>query len=133
MTESERRSTRQRRAVEDVLGRTDDFVSAQDLYARLREQGERIGLATVYRTLASLADTARVDVLRSHDGETRYRSCSSPHHHHHLVCRRCGFTVEVDEPAVEEWTERTAREHRFTSVSHTLEVFGVCASCSAHG
>jgi Fur family ferric uptake transcriptional regulator len=87
-----------------------------------------VGLSTVYRTLQQLADSAEVDVLRSDDGEARYRRCSAGHHHH-LVCRSCGRTVEVAGPTVEAWAERVAAEHGFREVSHTLEVFGVCAEC----
>ena len=96
----------------------------------LRARGERVGLATVYRTLQGLAQAAEVDVLRSADGEAVYRRCTSGEHHHHLVCRTCGRTVEVAGPAVERWAEKVAAEHGFAEVSHTLEVFGTCAACA---
>lgn len=125
-----RRSTRQRAAVAQLLERLDEFRSAQDLHDELRRGGEGIGLTTVYRTLQSLADAGEIDVLRTDTGEAIYRRCSR-HHHHHLVCRRCGRTVEVEGPAVERWAERTATDHGFTDVSHTVEVFGTCGTCAA--
>jgi Fur family ferric uptake transcriptional regulator len=128
-TESPTRTTRQRRAVHQVLDQLDGFASAQDIHEHLRRGGDRVGLSTVYRTLQQLADAAEVDVLRTGDGEALYRRCSAGHHHH-LVCRDCGRTVEVAGPAVERWADRVAAEHGFSDVSHTLEVFGVC---SAHG
>lgn len=133
MPDIERRNTRQRRAVEDALRTTDDFISAQDLHAKLRTAGDTIGLATVYRTLSTLAEDERVDVLRTQEGEARYRLCSTDDHHHHLVCRDCGRTVEIEGPAVEEWAATTAQAHGFTLVTHTLEVFGRCAQCGARG
>lgn len=129
MAETGRRDTKQRRAVEQVLRETDDFVSAQALHGMLRESGDTVGLATVYRTLNAMAEDGRVDMLRVDDGEARYRLCESEEHHHHLVCRECGRTVEIEGPTVESWAERVANEHGFTDVSHTLEVFG---TCSAH-
>lgn len=132
MTGTERRPTRQRRAVEEALRHTQDFVSAQDLHLRLRQAGDTIGLATVYRTLAVLAEDERVDVLRADDGEARYRQCSTGEHHHHLVCRSCGHTVEVDGPAVEAWANDVATAHGFRDVEHTVEVFGTCAACAAN-
>ncbi|MCE0488409.1 Fur family transcriptional regulator [Ornithinimicrobium sediminis] len=128
MTETRRRPTRQQAAVTARLEMTEDFTSAQDLHARMRESGESVGLATVYRTLTALAASGEVDVLRTDDGEAVYRMCSTGHHHH-LVCRDCGRTVEIEGPTVERWTERVAAEHGFTDVSHTLEIFG---SCSDH-
>ena len=126
MTETRRRPTRQQAAVTARLEMTDDFTSAQDLHARMREAGDAVGLATVYRTLTSLAASGEVDVLRTDDGEAVYRMCSTGHHHH-LVCRQCGRTVEIEGPTVEQWTERVAAEHGFTDVSHTLEIFGTCS------
>lgn len=126
MTGTERRDTKQRRAVEQVLRDTDDFISAQALHARLREGGSTVGLATVYRALNAMAEDERVDMLRVDDGEARYRLCETTAHHHHLVCRECGRTVEIEGPAVESWAEAVAAEHGFRAVSHTLEVFGTC-------
>jgi Fur family transcriptional regulator, ferric uptake regulator len=122
------RPTRQRRAVAEVLGTFSDFRSAQEIHELLTRRGETVGLATVYRTLQRLADAGEVDVLRTEDGEAIYRRCS-PAHHHHLVCRTCGATVEVEGPAVERWTRSIAEEHGYADVSHTLEIFGVCAAC----
>ena len=125
-----RRSTRQRSAVSAVLDEAQAFLSAQELHARLRARGESVGLATVYRALQALAEEGDVDVLRTDDGEAVYRRCSTGHHHH-LVCRSCGRTVEVEGPQVESWAKRTGAEHGFTAVEHVVEVFGVCAPCSA--
>jgi Fur family ferric uptake transcriptional regulator len=122
------RSTRQRAAVSALLDRLDDFRSAQEIHEELRRDGEGIGLTTVYRTLQNLSESGEVDVLRTDSGEAVYRRCST-HHHHHLVCRRCGRTVEVEGPAVESWAQRIAEENGFSEVSHTVEVFGVCAKC----
>lgn len=122
--------TRQRIAVREELARGAAFRSAQEVHAQLRAAGTRIGLTTVYRALQSMAERGEVDVLRQPDGESVYRQCSTPRHHHHLVCRECGRTVEVDGPAVERWADKVAAQHGFSSVEHTLEVFGTCAGCN---
>lgn len=124
-----RRPTRQQSAVIEQLTRSGDFTSAQELHARMREEGAKVGLATVYRTLTALAAAGEVDMIRTDDGESVYRMCSTGHHHH-LVCRACGRTVEIEGPAVERWADRVADEHGFTDVSHTLEIFGTCADCA---
>ena len=125
-----RRPTRQRAAVEELLVNIGDFMSAQDLHARLRAQGQGVGLATVYRTLQAMAADGDVDMMRTSDGEAVYRRCSNGHHHH-LVCRNCGKTVEVEGPAVESWTDKISTENGFSDVHHTLEIFGLCAACTA--
>jgi Fur family transcriptional regulator, ferric uptake regulator len=124
------RPTRQRRAVAAALADVEVFRSAQDIHAQLRARGDDVGLTTVYRTLQALADAGEIDVLRTPDGEAVYRLCSNGHHHH-LVCRACGRTVEIEGPAVESWARRTAQEHGFAEIEHTLEIFGTCAPCAA--
>ncbi|MBL7493696.1 transcriptional repressor [Frankia sp. AgB1.9] len=125
------RVTRQGDAVLAALSETDTFSSAQDLHARLRDRGMPVGLTTIYRHLQVLAEHGEVDVVRTDDGETRYRRCANEAHHHHLVCRGCGRTVEVEGPEIERWTARVAAAEGFTDISHTLELFGTCASCAA--
>ncbi|GMA30978.1 Fur family transcriptional regulator [Litorihabitans aurantiacus] len=125
------RTTRQRTAVAELLDDSEQFRSAQEVHRMLADRGESVGLATVYRTLQALADVGEVDSLRGPDGEVRYRRCDQRSHHHHLVCRRCGTAVELDAAAVEEWSGRIASQHGFTDVEHTIELFGLCAACSA--
>lgn len=124
------RRTRQRAAIDEILNETDDFASAQQLHATLRERGSRIGLATVYRTLQAMADAGRVDVLRTDSGEAVYRRCDIADHHHHLVCRSCGAAVEIARPAVEAWADQVAAEHGYVEVTHTVELFGLCPRCA---
>lgn len=129
MRTATRRPTRQQLAVMEQLSEREDFTSAQELHAHLRDAGAKVGLATVYRTLAALAAAGEIDTLRTDEGEAVYRKCSTGHHHH-LVCRSCGRTVEIEGPAVERWADKVAAEHGFAQVEHTLEVFGVCPECA---
>jgi len=125
------RNTWQRDRVRAALSDTPGFVSAQDLHAALRDDNTGIGLATVYRALATLAASGEADQLQSPEGEAIYRACSSEGHHHHLICRNCGTTVEIQATDVEEWAQRTAAAHGFTRAEHVVDIFGLCATCSA--
>ena len=124
-----RRRTRQRDAVAALLQQREDFRTAQQIHADLREAGDDVGLTTVYRCLAAMTESGEVDILLGQDGEARYRACSTGHHHH-LVCRSCGFTVEVTAAPVERWARRTAEEHGFSDVTHTVEIIGLCDTCA---
>lgn len=123
------RTTRQRTAVMAALAAADSFQSARELHAALAARGDRVGVATVYRTLAALSAAGDVDVLLRDDGESVYRRCSG-HHHHHLVCRTCGRAVEVTGPTVEAWATAEATRHGFVEVRHTVEISGICPQCA---
>lgn len=125
------RNTKQREEILALLRREEDFRSAQQLFTAMRLQGSKIGLATVYRNLQALVDAGEADTMRLPTGEQLYRLCGQAvQHHHHLICRYCARTIDIIGPAVEKWADRVAAEHEFTAVSHTLDIFGTCPSCS---
>ncbi|GAA1642923.1 Fur family transcriptional regulator [Microbacterium flavum] len=127
------RNTWQRDRVREALGDAGGFVSAQDLHRVLRDENTGIGLATVYRALATLATSGEADQLQSPDGEAIYRACSTAGHHHHLICRSCGKAVEIEADEVESWAQRTASAYGFTQAEHVVDIFGMCAECTARG
>ena len=130
VAEVKRRSTWQRGAIMDLLERSQVFLSAQQIHAELEEEGTKVGLATVYRNLQSLAEEDLVDTVRSDDGEALYRLCTNEGHHHHLVCRSCGKAVEIAGSLFENWVHDIASANGFTKVEHVAEFFGLCNDCS---
>lgn len=135
MTTTPQRRTRQRVTIAEVLGALEEFRTAQDIHDLLRRRGDAVGLATVYRTLQSMAEAGEVDVVRLPDGQASYRACgeATHDHHHHLICRSCGRAVEVEFAGVEELITKLAKQHGFTGVDHSIELHGLCADCTATG
>jgi Fur family ferric uptake transcriptional regulator len=122
------RPTRQRLAVLASLASEPNDATAQQIHARLRARSERVGLATVYRTLALLSEHGVVDALMHHPGEVCYRLCGAGHHHH-LVCEECHRVVELGDCELDGWLARLSTEHGFTVAAHSVEVTGTCAEC----
>lgn len=127
-----RRNTWQREAVREALAKEESFVSAQKLHEALTTDNSKVGLATVYRQLATLVDDGEADLLHSGDGESLYRSCDTSGHHHHLICNICGKVEEVEAPEVEQWVTRVTTENGFKPSAHVANVFGVCSDTAAH-
>lgn len=121
------RATRQRRTVLEALRGRPDAVTAQDLHLELRQGGEEVGLTTVYRTLAALADAGLLDTI-TRDGEQAFRLCADGHHHH-LVCELCGTVEEITAEEVERWVGQVARGRGYEVTGHRAEIFGICADC----
>jgi Fur family transcriptional regulator, ferric uptake regulator len=122
------RATPRRLEVLEELARERDDVTAQQLWARLREHDSGTGLATVYRTLALLAEKGVVDVLSHHGTEQCYRLCTDAHHHH-LLCSRCHRVIEVRECDLGGWVEDVAERHGFVATDHRVEITGLCPDC----
>ncbi len=85
--------TRQKRAIaENVLNRC-DHPTAQEIHRDLDGQG--IGLATVYRNLALLAEEGIITTVE-HEGEVRYDCNNEPHGH--ASCTACGALWDIPLP-----------------------------------
>jgi len=128
---TEPRRTRQRTVIWEYVGDASDFQTAQQIFDRLRAQGTPVSLPTVYRTLASLAESGDLDHLTT-GGQTAYRRCSA-HHHHHLVCRSCGRTIELTDTPVEQWAAMVAEKYGFIDIAHVTEISGLCPDCQHRG
>lgn len=130
MVENRRRTTKQRLAIRALFDDESFFLTAQQVHDQLRERGDQVGLATVYRNLQTMTEDGELDAIRTEDGEMTYRRCSSAHHHH-LVCRKCGKAVEIGpEKILEDWARDIAAEYGFSETGHELELFGICSKCS---
>jgi len=130
LAEAGLRPTRQRLAILRSVTGERRPVTAQQLYARLRSSRDRPGLATVYRTLRSLAEAGVLRTFPAGEGEVAYRLCE-PGHHHHLICEECGQVLEIPSCEVEEWATGVAERRGFTAYHHQADIFGLCASCRA--
>lgn len=126
----EPRITKQRLAITKILTETTDFVSAQQLHQLINQTNHNVSLATVYRTLQNMGEEKQLDILRNQDGELIYRRCASKKHHHHLICCTCGKTKEISEENLENYLNQTAKKNGYTQISHTLEIFGICPTCT---
>jgi Fur family ferric uptake transcriptional regulator len=120
--------TAQRRAVFELIGRTDGAFTVLELYDHARAASPRLGLATVYRTVELLHRTGSLSALHR-DGQTTYVRCA-PDHHHHLVCVSCGSVQETALCAAPS-DALLRRRHGFRATSHELEIYGTCAACAA--
>jgi len=121
--------TRQRDLVAGIVCRSGEHQSVEDLERQLRERGERIGTATVYRTLDLLV---RSGLVRAHDfgeGFRRFEPMPPKSDHQHLVCLRCGRVDEIENVRLERLLSIMADEHDFQHQRHRVEIHGLCREC----
>ena len=121
------RRTRSQNQVLELLKQLPEAISAQDLYAKLRQQQIRMGLATVYRALDSLKLEGTVQMRTLPSGESLYSLTKQDTHH--LTCVRCGTSAVMDECPVHGLESHLTASHHFQIFYHTLEFFGLCEQC----
>lgn len=126
--------TQQRESVAEAVFASTGHLSVDDIERELRQEGERIGKATIYRTLDLLVKSQLVEEHDFGEGFKRYEHrLSSRPEHEHLICVECGTVVEFRTEEVREIEEKITRAHGFRPVRHKLEIYGLCQSCHEAG
>ncbi len=111
----------------DLLQTYDRAISAQSIYAELRNSEKSVGLATVYRSLDTLKLQGLIKALTLPNGETVYSVM--PADRHHLNCLNCGQSLPIDCCPIHDLGNQLAKKHNFQIYYHTLEFFGLCNQC----
>lgn len=127
------RATAQRLAVLRVFEANEQkYWNAEDVYRQATANRQHIGRATVYRTLAQLADVGILvrSVLDAESGVAFYK-LHGTRKHDLLVCLGCEQVQEFVDDALETRTRRVAESHEFVLRRYQLIIYGYCASCQA--
>ena len=126
--------TRQREAIAQVVFSTDGHLSVEEIETTLREKGNRIGKATIYRTLDLLVRSRLVVEHDFGEGFKRYENrLSQEPVHEHLICLECGRVIEFQSWEVQDVQARITQRHGFKPTRHTLEIYGLCRECQEAG
>ncbi|MCG9887159.1 MAG: transcriptional repressor [Cyanobacteria bacterium] len=121
------RRTRSQERLLQLLKQLNGEMSAQDLYVRLRELGQGMGLATVYRALEALRLEGVIQARTLGTGESLYSSTQKDRHH--LNCIQCGRSLAIDDCPVHALEAQLSRSEGFQIFYHTLEFYGLCDRC----
>ncbi|MGZ4887294.1 MAG: Fur family transcriptional regulator [Candidatus Aminicenantales bacterium] len=130
-----------REEIFDLLIRSQQHLSAKEIYATLSPANPEIGLTTVYRTLDLLANAGLARKINTGDGQVRFEYIRGDHsdHHHHLICTGCGTILNYRDFEKEELDlvrkteEILAAKHKFLIREHNIEFFGLCEDCRPGG
>ncbi len=104
-------------------------VSAEELYKKLLDMGEEIGLATVYRVLNQF-DDAGIVTRHSFEGGKSVFELTQQLHHDHLICLDCGQVIEFRDEYIEQRQHEIAKEHGIKLTNHSLYLYGTCDGCN---
>ncbi|TVS10279.1 MAG: ferric iron uptake transcriptional regulator [Wenzhouxiangella sp.] len=102
-------------------------LTADEIYRMLNEQGDEIGLATVYRVLSQFEQACLVRKHMFDDGSGRpLQACYELHdgeHHDHMVCIETGDVIEFVDPEIEKRQKEIAQKHGYEIVEHSLVIY----------
>ncbi len=100
-------------------------LSAEDIYKKLLELNEDIGLATVYRVLTQF-EAAGLVTRHHFEGGTAVFELNQGSHHDHILCVDCGRVEEFVDGGIEERQQAVAKRLGFEISDHSLILYGHC-------
>ena len=121
--------TPQRVAILEEVLKDQGHRECEDIYLALRQKGNYVSRATVYRTMDILVKNDFARKMEIGDGRARYESKVGSPHHDHLVCTSCGKIVEFVDQNIEDLQNQIAKQHHFKLQKHTHQLFGICRKC----
>ncbi|SFL82738.1 ferric iron uptake transcriptional regulator [Marinobacter zhejiangensis] len=101
---------------------SEHHLSAEDVYKKLLEQGDDVGLATVYRVLTQF-EAAGLVLRHNFEGGHAVFEIATEEHHDHMVCTQTGEVIEFCDPVIEERQQKIAEEHGYEIVDHSLTLY----------
>ncbi|MBI4544418.1 MAG: transcriptional repressor [Gemmatimonadetes bacterium] len=126
--------TQQREVIAEVVFDSSEHLSVEEIESRLRDRGERIGKATIYRTLEMLVRSGLVAEHDFGEGFKRYEHLFGQMPvHEHLICTECGAVREIQSPELVRVQQEAAARQGFLPSRYRLEIYGLCAECQAAG
>lgn len=124
------KNTKARDKVFSAVLELDDHFEAEQVLYLLKERNQKVGKATIYRTLPLLVDCGILRQVRFDVKQAHYEHAFGENPHDHMVCRRCGRIVEFAMDEVVALGRQIARRHHFHVISHRFQLSGLCWVCS---
>jgi len=116
--------TKPRTRILSLLEETEQrHFSAEEIYQTLLAEGNKIGLATVYRVLTQF-EAAKMVIRHNFDGDQCVFELDNGDHHDHMVDLKTGKIVEFADEVIEIRQKEIAKQHGFTLTGHSLTLYG---------
>lgn len=113
--------------------KSDEVFTASDIYESLRDEGQEINLATVYRNLEKLTEEGRLSKFKHAESDsTFFRYIAEDSHcneHLHMQCSVCGKIIHMECHFMDEITEHLLNEHGFSLEPVGSVLYGRCENC----
>ena len=106
----------------ELLEEDQAHLSAEDIYRKLIEAGEEVGLATVYRVLTQFEQAGICIRHNFEEGNAVYELTPSDHHDH-MVCLDTGDVIEFTDDVIEERQKILATEHGYEIIDHSMVLY----------
>jgi Fur family ferric uptake transcriptional regulator len=105
-------------------------LSPLEIYQNLLKKKKRIGLTSIYRSLALFESLGMVFKIVN-GSNVKYKFCELKDHHHHIVCKACGHVVELNFCDISEWSKKVMESTGYEVTDHQFNFYGYCKACKS--
>lgn len=114
---------------EEIFSDKTVHPNAYEIHRRLKSKGEKVSLATIYRTLRLFVKSGLVSEVDFGENHSHYEPEISHAAHGHLVCLSCGEVKEFSNEKVQSILKKIGKESQFKTDKFSIQVFGYCQNC----
>ncbi|MBS7577409.1 MULTISPECIES: Fur family transcriptional regulator [unclassified Enterococcus] len=120
--------TTKRQRILSILAEKGRYVSAKELFNKLKIDFNGISYDTIYRNLDTLVSLSIVEATEFGNEKRFLFHPKRVHqaHHHHFICTICGNTKEIEICPI---SEMTADLDDCEIEGHKFEIYGKCPKC----
>lgn len=115
--------TKYEEKIYNIINVSTNHMTADQIYAVLKETYPSVVLATVYNNLNKLWDAGLIRKVSVEGMPDRYDRIKK---HDHLVCKKCGKLTDISFPDL---TEQLKGEMGDEMLFYDLKVFYICPEC----
>jgi len=119
--------TYQRIAVYRYLIQNPIHPTAEDVFKAVKKDYPTISLATVYKTLETMAKNNIITKVTLLHDVARYDG--QIHAHHHMVCNRCKKVVDIENDQFHNLDIELKKQKEFRVLKTTIQIEGICSNC----
>ncbi len=133
LKDAKMKATPKRLAILDMLDGESAYASPEEIWKRLRDRFDSLGLPTVYRNLEELAESGVISKVIHPNRQLYYYFCRNREHHHHFVCLSCRKVEDVPSCGIEALEREVTQKNGGKVLSHILQLNGLCGGCAKNG
>jgi len=123
--------TQQRRVILEELEKSEDHLTADQIYFIVKKRMPRVSVGTIYRNLTVLVSLHLIDKLdTSLHKESHYESHKEDHYH--IVCTKCLRIDDLEHYRALSIEPTAAKISGYKISNHRIELQGLCPKCKKY-
>jgi Fe2+ or Zn2+ uptake regulation protein len=125
-----RRNTKQKQLILNILKEADRPVSANEIYSKVVKELPKIAKSTIYRNIDALFNQNLIDKYHLNDNEVFYLIKEDRNEHRHFViCDGCQKIFDLPSCPIHE-IETEMEKEGFIVKDHQIQINGICKECA---